>query len=131
VTGAGSNAYGPNEFLDLPKAAAGDSMCHGCSRRPREPIGGPSHGGAERDLEVHRAHASGVLAEQRRPKSVARLDETIQGRGVDGEQRDVTGGDRVGRAGWSSITPSSPMRELLVDAWRMCVPKKVAAAYEG
>lgn len=23
------------------------------------------------------------------------------------------------------------MRELLVDAWRMCVPKKVAAAYEG
>ena len=23
------------------------------------------------------------------------------------------------------------LRELLVDAWRMCVPKKVAAAYEG
>ena len=23
------------------------------------------------------------------------------------------------------------LRELLVDAWRMCVPKKVATAYEG
>ncbi len=23
------------------------------------------------------------------------------------------------------------LRELLVDAWRMCVPKKVAVAYEG
>ena len=23
------------------------------------------------------------------------------------------------------------LREVLVDAWRMCVPKKVAAAYEG
>jgi hypothetical protein len=23
------------------------------------------------------------------------------------------------------------LRELLVDAWRMCVPKKVASAYEG
>ena len=23
------------------------------------------------------------------------------------------------------------LRELLVDAWRMCVPRKVAAAYEG
>jgi hypothetical protein len=23
------------------------------------------------------------------------------------------------------------LRELLVDAWRMCLPKKVAAAYEG
>jgi hypothetical protein len=23
------------------------------------------------------------------------------------------------------------LRELLVDAWRMCVPKKVAAAHEG
>jgi hypothetical protein len=23
------------------------------------------------------------------------------------------------------------LRELLVDAWRMCVPKKVAASYEG
>ena len=23
------------------------------------------------------------------------------------------------------------LRELLVDAWRMCVPKKVAGAYEG
>ena len=23
------------------------------------------------------------------------------------------------------------LRELVVDAWRMCVPKKVAAAYEG
>ena len=23
------------------------------------------------------------------------------------------------------------LRELLVDAWRMCVPKKIAAAYEG
>lgn len=23
------------------------------------------------------------------------------------------------------------LRELLVDAWRMCVPKRVAAAYEG
>ena len=23
------------------------------------------------------------------------------------------------------------LRELLTDAWRMCVPKKVAAAYEG
>jgi hypothetical protein len=23
------------------------------------------------------------------------------------------------------------LRELLVDAWRMCAPKKVAAAYEG
>jgi hypothetical protein len=23
------------------------------------------------------------------------------------------------------------LQELLVDAWRMCVPKKVAAAYEG
>jgi hypothetical protein len=23
------------------------------------------------------------------------------------------------------------MRELVLDAWRMCVPKKVAAAYEA
>ena len=23
------------------------------------------------------------------------------------------------------------LRELLVDAWRMCVPKKIAASYEG
>jgi hypothetical protein len=23
------------------------------------------------------------------------------------------------------------LREILIDAWRMCVPKKVAAAYEG
>ena len=23
------------------------------------------------------------------------------------------------------------LRELLIDAWRLCVPKKVAAAYEG
>lgn len=23
------------------------------------------------------------------------------------------------------------LRELLIDAWRMCVPKRVAAAYDG
>ena len=26
---------------------------------------------------------------------------------------------------------SDEQRELLVEAWRMCVPKKVAAAYDG
>jgi hypothetical protein len=26
---------------------------------------------------------------------------------------------------------ATELRELIVDAWRMCVPKSVAAAYEG
>ena len=30
----------------------------------------------------------------------------------------------------AAIEPDE-MRELILDAWRMCVPKKVAAAYEG
>ena len=30
-----------------------------------------------------------------------------------------------------SAIDGDELRELLVDAWRMCVPKKVAAAYEG
>jgi len=36
---------------------------------------------------------------------------------------------------WGSVHVAAldgdELRELLVDAWRMCVPKKVAAAYEG
>ena len=30
-----------------------------------------------------------------------------------------------------AATDVDELRELLIDAWRMCVPKKVAAAYEG
>lgn len=29
------------------------------------------------------------------------------------------------------VIDGDELRELLVDAWRMCVPKKLAAAYEG
>lgn len=32
---------------------------------------------------------------------------------------------------WLSAIDEDEMRELVVDAWRMCVPKKVRAAYEG
>jgi hypothetical protein len=39
------------------------------------------------------------------------------------------------RYGWVCVRLDSidveELMELLVDAWRMCVPKKVAAAYEG
>lgn len=32
---------------------------------------------------------------------------------------------------WLSEIDEAEMRELIVDAWRMCVPKKVIAAYES
>jgi hypothetical protein len=32
---------------------------------------------------------------------------------------------------WLDALDVEELRELLVDAWRMCVPKKVDAAYEG
>jgi hypothetical protein len=32
---------------------------------------------------------------------------------------------------WLSAIDEAEMRELVVDAWRMCVPKKVAAAYDA
>jgi hypothetical protein len=32
---------------------------------------------------------------------------------------------------WLDAIDVDELRELIVDAWRMCVPKKVAAAYEG
>jgi len=32
--------------------------------------------------------------------------------------------------GWLSEIDEAEMQELIVDAWRMCVPKKVAAEYE-
>jgi hypothetical protein len=37
---------------------------------------------------------------------------------------------RVGRLVYDAID-GDELRELLVDAWRMCVPKTVAAAYDG
>ena len=33
--------------------------------------------------------------------------------------------------GGVTLLDGDELRELLVDAWRMCVPKKVAAAYDG
>ena len=32
---------------------------------------------------------------------------------------------------WLDATDRAEMRELVVEAWRMVVPKRVAAAYEG
>jgi hypothetical protein len=32
---------------------------------------------------------------------------------------------------WLAALDEDEMRELVVDAWRMCVPKKVAAAYDA
>jgi hypothetical protein len=72
-------------------------------------------------------------------------DETIMGFGFPREEREAL----VAREPEKFLMPSpaemryqwvcvrlnaidvDELRELLVDAWRMCVPKKVAAAYEG
>jgi hypothetical protein len=32
---------------------------------------------------------------------------------------------------WLAALDKEEMRELVIDAWRMCVPKKVAAAYDA
>src|SRR4051794_6019511 len=72
-------------------------------------------------------------------------DETIMGFGFPREERE----DLVAREPEKFLMPRpsdmryqwvcvrldaidlDELRELLVDAWRMCVPKKVAATYEG
>ena len=37
----------------------------------------------------------------------------------------------TGSASGSTTIDHDELRELVVDAWRMCVPKKVAASYDG
>ncbi len=72
-------------------------------------------------------------------------DETIMGFGFPREEREalvasepdkfLLPGPSHMRYRWVCVRLNAidgdELRELLVDAWRMCVPKKVAAAYEG
>jgi hypothetical protein len=72
-------------------------------------------------------------------------DETIMGFGFPKEERDALVAGEPDkfllpqasdlRYQWVCVRlaaiEADELRELLVDAWRMCVPKKVAAAYEG
>ena len=72
-------------------------------------------------------------------------DETIMGFGFPREEREVLvasepdkflmPGPSDLRYQWVCVRLSAidvvELRELLVGAWRMCVPKKVAAAYDG
>ena len=72
-------------------------------------------------------------------------DETIMGFGFPREEREalvssepdkfLMPGQSDMRYQWVCVRLDAidrdELRELLVDAWRMCVPKKVAAAYEG
>jgi hypothetical protein len=72
-------------------------------------------------------------------------DEAIMGFGFPREERDALVASEPGkfllprpsdlRYQWVCVRLDAldvdELRELLVDAWRMCVPKKVAAAYEG
>lgn len=72
-------------------------------------------------------------------------DETIMGFGFPKEERDALIASEphkflLPRASdlryhWVCVRlaeiDGDELRELLLDAWRMCVPKKVAAAYEG
>ena len=72
-------------------------------------------------------------------------DETIMGFGFPREEREALVASEPGkflmpepsdlRYQWVQVRlaaiDADELRELLVDAWRMCVPKKVANAYEG
>jgi hypothetical protein len=72
-------------------------------------------------------------------------DETIMGFGFPKEERDALVASEPDkflmprasdmRYRWACVRLDTidvvELRELLVDAWRMCVPKKVATAYEG
>src|SRR3954467_11941715 len=72
-------------------------------------------------------------------------DETIMGFGFPKEERAALVASEPDkflmprpsdmRYRWVWVRPDAidvdELRELLLDAWRMCVPKKVAAAYEG
>jgi hypothetical protein len=72
-------------------------------------------------------------------------DETIMGFGLPREEREVLVASEPDkfllprtsemRYRWVCVRlvaiDVDELRELLVDAWRMCVPKKVAAGYEG
>jgi hypothetical protein len=72
-------------------------------------------------------------------------DETIMGFGVPREEREALVASEPDkflmpdpsdmRYQWVQVRldaiDADELGELLVDAWRMCVPKKVAAAYEG
>jgi hypothetical protein len=72
-------------------------------------------------------------------------DETIMGFGFPREERDALVASAPGkflmprpsdmRYQWVHVRLDAidvdELRELLVDAWRMCVPKKVAAAYDA
>ncbi len=55
-------------------------------------------------------------------------DETVMGFGFPNEKGDL-------RYHWVLVRMNAidetEMRELVLDAWRMCVPKRVAAAYAG
>ena len=72
-------------------------------------------------------------------------DETIMGFGFPREEREMLVESEPDkfllprpsdmRFNWVCVRltaiEADEMRELVLDAWRMCVPKKVAAAYEG
>jgi hypothetical protein len=72
-------------------------------------------------------------------------DETIMGFGFPRDERDALVASAPGkflmprpsdmRYQWVHVRLDAidvdELRELLVDAWRMCVPKKVAAAYDA
>jgi hypothetical protein len=72
-------------------------------------------------------------------------DDTIMGFGFPREEREALVGSEPDkfllprpsdmRFRWVCVRLAAidvdELRELLTDAWRMCVPKKVAAAYEG
>ena len=72
-------------------------------------------------------------------------DDTIMGFGFPREERDALVASQPDRFlmprpsdmryRWVCVRLNAidvdELRELLVDAWRMCVPKKVAAAFEG
>jgi len=72
-------------------------------------------------------------------------DETIMGFAFPKEERDALVASEPGkfllprqselRYNWVCVRMDTidheELRELVVDAWRMCVPKKVAAAYDG
>jgi hypothetical protein len=72
-------------------------------------------------------------------------DETVMGFAFPKEERDALVASRADalflprqselRFNWVCVRLDAidrdELRELIVDAWRMCVPKKVSAAYDG
>jgi hypothetical protein len=107
---------------------------------------------AVRDLALLLPRSDEVFVRDRRKFRIGRIvwlafsrDETIMGFAFPKEEREAfvaarpdvfmlpTGGDL--RYNWVlarvEALDDDEMRELVLDAWRMCVPKKVAAEYDA